>query len=151
MAVTAHVYTRLARSLVDKIADLDSDALKVALLSFYTVGGTQDTAQFVSDVITAGVGVEVILLAGGYRTGGLALTTVTFTETGHVYTLTCANPVWRLSTITAAYALFYDSTPGLSRRNPVICYWDFGGNVVSTTGNFTLTISASGLLTVTGA
>lgn len=147
MAVTAHTYTKLAKSLVDKIADLDSDTLKVALFSAYTVGSTQDTAQFFVDI--TGVGTESS--GTGYTAGGQALTSVTYTASGHVYTLTCANPVWTTSTITASYAVFYDSTPGTAGTNPLICYWDLGGAQSSTAASFTLTIAGTGILTVTGA
>lgn len=150
MALTAHTYTKLAKSLVDKIADLDTDTLKVKLLSAYTVGTTQDTAQFEADVITAGVGVEVST-GGGYTAGGVALSGVTFTESGHVYTLTCTNPSWATATFAAAYALFIDTTPGSAATNPVLCYWDFGGTVTGGGGTYTLTISGSGLLTLTGS
>jgi hypothetical protein len=147
MAVTAHVYTKLTKSLADKLANLETDALKVMLLSAYTVGSTQDTAQFVSDVLAVGTEAS----GTGYTAGGQALTSVTLTASGHVYTLTAANPSWTSSTITASYALFLDSTPGSNATNPVICYWDFGGAQSSSSGTFTLTISGSGLCTFTGS
>jgi hypothetical protein len=150
MALTAHTYTKLAKSLVDKLADLDSDTLKVKLLSAYTVGSTQDTAQFESDVITAGVGVE-LTTANGYTVGGVSLSGVTFTESGHVYTLTCTNPSWASASFAASHALFLDSTPGSAATNPVICYWDFGGTITGGGGTFTLTISGTGLVTITGS
>ncbi|GAA1701599.1 hypothetical protein [Fodinicola feengrottensis] len=149
MSVVAHTYTKLGTSMSKKLVNLETDALKVALLSSYTVTTSQDTAQFYSDVVTAGVGVETS--GTGYTAGGLALTSISGSVSGHVYTLTCANPVWTTSTIAAAYALFYDSTPGSAGTNPVICYWDFGGTVSSTGASFTLTISGSGLLTLTGS
>lgn len=147
MAVTAHVYTKLADSLTQGLVDLDSDALKVMLLSAYTVGTTQDDAQYVSD-ITA---VATEASGTGYTAGGVALSSVTWTASGHVFTLDCADPSWASSTIDAAYALFYDSTPGTDATNPVLCYWDFGGTQSSSAGTYTLTINASGLLTVTGS
>lgn len=150
MAVTAHTYTMLAKSLVDKLADLDSDTLKVKLLSSYTVGGTQDSAQFESDVITAGVGVE-LTTANGYTAGGVALASVTFTKSGHVYTLTCANPSWASASFAASHALFIDTTPASAAANPVLCYWDFGGTITGGGGTFTLTVSGTGLVTMTGS
>lgn len=148
MAVTAHVYTKLALSLATKKVDLSADTLKVMLLSAYTVGTTQDTAQFVSDVLA----VATEASGTGYTSGGVTVASPTFTESGHVYTLTSGtNPSWSSSTITAAYALLYDSTPGSNSTNPVLAYVDFGGNVSSSGGTYTLTINASGLLTVTGS
>lgn len=145
MAVTAHVYTKLADSLTSKLVNLGSDTLKVMLLSSYTAG--QDAHQFVSDV--KGAGTEIS--GTGYSAGGQALSSVSLSDSGHVRTLTCANPSWTTSTISAAYAVFYDSTPGTDATNPVICYWDFGGTFSDTAGTFTLTVNGSGLVTITGS
>lgn len=149
MAVTSHVYTMLAKSLVDKKIDLDTDVLKCMLLSAYTVGSTQDSAQYVADVKAAGTEAS----GTGYTAGGASLASIAFTKSGHVYTLDCDDVVWTTSTITAAYALFYgvaSSSPGDS-TNPVIAFWDLGGSQSSTAASFTLTINASGLLTFTGS
>lgn len=145
MTVTAHTYTKLAASLGAKTMNLTSDTLKVMLLSAYTPG--EDTHQFVSDV--KGAGTEAS--GTGYSAGGLTLASVTFTESGHVYTLSCTSPAWTSSSIAAAFAVFYDSTPGTDATNPVMCYWDLGGTQTSSAGTFTLTISGSGLITVTGS
>jgi hypothetical protein len=148
LAVTAHTYTKLALSMGSKKIDFTADTFKVMLLSAYTVGSTQDTAQFVSDV--TGVGTEAS--GTGYTAGGVALVSPTYTASGHVYTFTTStNPSWTSSTISAAYALFYDSTPGTASTNPVICYWDFGGTSSSSSGTYTLTLSGSGIVTITGS
>ena len=149
MAVTSHTYTKFAATLGAKGANLTSDTLKVMLLSAYTVGTTQDTAQYVADVKA----VATETTGTGYSAGGATLTSVTYTESGHVYTLTCANPSWSATggSLAAAYALFYDSTPGTDATNPVLCYWDLGGTQTATNAAFTLMINASGLLIVTGS
>lgn len=147
IAVTAHTYTKLALSLATKKIDVSADTFKVMLLSAYTVGSTQDTAQFLADVLAAATEAS----GTGYTAGGQALTTVTFNESGHIYTLDADDPAWATSTITAAYAVVYDSTPGTNATRPVLCYVDFGGNVSSSGGTFTLALNASGLVTVTGA
>jgi hypothetical protein len=117
------------------------------LLSAYTVGSTQDTAKFVSDVL----GVATEASGTGYTAGGQTLASVTWAASGHVYTLDCADPTWASSTVSAAYALFYDSTPGSNATNPVLCYWDLGGTFTSTASPFTLQVNASGVLTITSA
>lgn len=149
MAVTPHVYTKNILALGNKLENLSSDALKVMLLSAYTVGTTQDTAEFVSDVLA--VATETV--GTGYTAGGQALASVSFTQSGHVYTLTCANPAWSATggALSAAYAVFFDSTPGTNATNPVICFWDLGGTQTATNAAFTLQISGSGLLTFTGS
>jgi len=150
VAVTAHTYTKFADALGQKTVDIDSDTIKVMLLSAYTVGSTQDTAKFVSDVLAAATETS----GTGYTAGGATLGTVSWSASGHVYTLDFSvDPSWNASggSLAAAYALFYDSTPGSNATNPVICYWDLGGTQTATNATFTLTLSASGLLTVTGS
>lgn len=147
MAVTTHTYSKMPLSVGNKLIDFDSDTLKVMLLSAYTVGSTRNSAQFVADVLA----VATEASGTGYSAGGQTLTSVTCAASGTVVTVDCADPVWTTSTIAAAYAIFYDSTPGSNATNPVICYWDFGGTVSSTGASFTLTIDATGLVTFTGS
>ncbi len=140
MAVTAHTFTKFGVSAIEKLSNLNTDALKVALLTAYTPA--VDTHQFWADVLGAGTEVAA---GGGYSTGGLALSGVSVSASGHVVTLSCSNPSWG-ATLTASFAVFYDSTPGSNATDPVIVYWDFGGSQTLSG----LTISGSGLLTVTG-
>jgi hypothetical protein len=112
------------------------------------VGTTQDTAQFVADVLAAGTEAS----GTGYTAGGLTIGSVTFTASGHVYTLaSSATLQWTTSTITASYALFYDSTPGTNSTNPVLGYWDFGGAQSSSAGTFTLALTGNAIFTITGS
>jgi len=141
MAVTSHQFTKLADSLTNKLVNLSSDTLKVALLTAYTPA--VDTHQFWADVLAAGTEVAA---GGGYSTGGLALTSVTLSDTGHVRTLTCANPSWGATSLTASFAVFYDSTPGTNATDPLLVYWDLGGSQTISG----LTIAGTGLLTLTG-
>ena len=147
VAVTAHGYTKFVLSLATKKVDVTADTFKVMLLSAYTVGSTQDSAQFVADVLA----VATEATGTGYTAGGQTLTSVTFTESGHVYTFDAADPSWGSSTITASYALVYDSTPGSNATNPVVGYIDFGGAQSSSAGAFSVTLNASGIFTVTGS
>ena len=149
MAVTAHTYTKLADSLATKKITLPGDTIKCLLLSAYTVGTTQDTAQYVADVLAAGTEAT----GTGYTAGGATLTSVTWTESGHVYALKGTIPAWDATggSLAAAFAVFYDATPGTNATNPVLCYWDLGGTQTATNGTFTLTQNASGILTVTGS
>lgn len=79
MAVTVFVYGKLQTSLWGGLINFSSDTIKAMLLSSYTVGSTQDSAQFLSDVVTAGVGVEAS--GSGYTSGGQALTSKTVAYT----------------------------------------------------------------------
>jgi hypothetical protein len=147
VATTGHTYTKLALSLATKKVDLTADTIKVMLLSAYTVGSTQDTAQYVSDVLA----VATEATGTGYSAGGVTLSSRTFAETGHVYALDGADPQWAASTVTASYALFYDATPGTNATNPVIGYLDFGGAQSTSGTTFKITLNAAGLLALTGS
>lgn len=149
MAVVAHSYTKLGLSLGTKLVNFNSDTFKVMLLASYTVGTTQDTAQFVADVLAA----PATEASGtGYTAGGLTIASTSYTESGHVYTFgSTATLQWTASTISAAYALFYDSTPGSNATNPVLGYWDFGGTQSSSNGTFTLSLSSNAIATITGS
>jgi hypothetical protein len=87
-----HAYAKGLLALGGKLENLPSDALKCALLSSYTVGATQQTAEFYSDVVTGGVGVEVAN-GNGYTTGGVALS-------GASWAVTAANS-WSITYATA--------------------------------------------------
>lgn len=144
MAVTAHFYPKTQEALAKAAANLSTDSLKVMLLSAYTFSNTHAT---MADVLAAGTEAT----GTGYTAGGQALTSVTLSTSGNVTTLDCADPSWPTSTITAAFAVFYDAAGGTDSTNIPICYWDLGGSQSSTDGAFTLTINASGLVTDTAA
>ena len=82
MAVTVFAYGKLLQSLWEGRINFTTDAIHAMLLASYNVGSTQDTAQFLSDVVTAGVAVEAT--GSGYTAGGQALT-------GKVLSYTAAN------------------------------------------------------------
>ena len=55
------------------------------------------------------------------------------------------------STITARYAVVYDSSPGSDATRPLVGYVDFGADVVSNNGAFTITWDSTGIAVVTVA
>jgi hypothetical protein len=143
MAVSAKVYTLFQKSLANKEVDLDSDTLKVMLCtSTYTPN--QDTHQYKSSITNEVTGT-------GYTATGATLGSVTVTNSGHVVTLDAADTSWTTSTITARYAVVYDSTPASDATRPLICYVDFGADVVSSGGTFQITWDATGIVTFTAS
>jgi hypothetical protein len=145
MAVTAKMYGLFLKSLGNKEIDLDSDTLKVMLCtSSYTPN--QDTHQYKSDVTNEVSGT-------GYTATGQTLASVTWAYTSGTNTmkLDATDPSWTTSTITARYAVFYDSTPGSDATRPLISYMDFGQDEVSSAGTFTITLDAAGIVTLTAA
>ncbi len=149
MAATHTVFPMLSDSLAQKKIDIDSDTIKVMLLSAYTYAATH---QYVSDV--KGAGTEAT--GTGYTAGGATLGTVTWTRSGAVYTFDAADTAWDASggSLTAKYAVVYDSTPGTDATNPVISLVNLdgsAGDVTASDASFTLTWNASGILTATAA
>lgn len=143
MAVTAFFYGLAHQSAWQGKINATSDTLKVMLCtSGYTP--SQDTHQFKSDITSEVAGT-------GYTAGGNTLTTVALAYTGATNTLKLSadNVTWSSSTITARYAVIYDSTPATDATRPLIGYVDFGADVSSSNGPFTITWNAAGVATVT--
>ncbi len=142
MAVTALLYGSFPAKLANKEIDWDSDTIKVALAtSTYTPA--QDTHDYFNDITNEVTGT-------GYTAGGatLASKTVTYTSGTNTQAFDAADTSWASSTITARYAVIYDSTPGTAATNPLIGYVDFGADVSSTAAAFTITWDAGGIFTI---
>lgn len=103
------------------------------------------------------------VVAGTSGSSAPSYTTVvgtTFTDSGvtwmcagesvSVYSSAAAS--WSSSTISAAYGVIYDSTPGTAGTDPLIALINFGGTVSSTSATFTVTPdSALGWFSLTPA
>lgn len=143
MAVTAFLYGNVFTAAFNKEIDFAADTIKVALAtSAYTPD--QDAHDYFDDITNEVTGT-------GYTAGGATLGTPTVTYTGatNVLKLDGADVSWTTSTITARYAIIYDSTPGTAATNPLIAYVDFGADVSTTAGTFQITWDAAGIATVT--
>lgn len=126
----------------DSPIDFLTDTIRCALTtSSYTPN--QTTHEWFSDITNEVVG-------AGYTALGVALASKTLSASSLVTTLDAADPSWASSTITARYAIFYKDT-GTAGTSPLIAYADFGGNISSTNGTFTVVLNASGLATITVA
>lgn len=141
MAVTAFLYGSFPAKLANKEIDWDSDTIKVALTtSTYTPN--QDTHDYFNDITNEVTG-------AGYSSGGatLASKTVTYTSGTNTQAFDAADVTWTSSTITARYAVIYDST-GVSSTSALIGYVDFGADVISSGGDFTIQWNGSGIFTI---
>lgn len=83
----------------------------------------------------------------GYTAGGIPLTSKTLVGTNCVTTFDAADSIWGTSTITAKYAVVYQSSPG----SKLIMCENFGTNYASTNGSFTITWGTGGIFTETVA
>jgi len=145
MAVSAKWFGLAFTSLATKKIDLSADTIKVMLCtSSYALD--QDTHQFKSSVTNEVSGT-------GYTAGGVTLSSPTLTYTGATNTLSLdgGDVSWPASTLTARYAVVYDSTPGTDATRPLLMYVDFGADVATTSGTLQLTWDAAGLCSITPA
>lgn len=144
MPVTAFIFGKAFNSLGNKEIDLNSDTIKMALFTS-AHAPDQDADQYYD----AANGMTEVAAAGNYATGGATLTSPAFSYTANtnVWAFTSDAASWASSTITARYAIIYDSTPAANK--PQLCYIDFGADVTSTNGTFSVTPAAGGWFTVT--
>jgi hypothetical protein len=143
MAVSAKLYDKYFLSANAATINFTSDSIKVMLCtSTYTPN--QGTHQFKSDITNEVTGT-------GYTATGVALGTKTATTATRVATFDAADTSWTTSTITARYAVVYDATPASDATRPLICYVDFGADVISSGGTFSITWDALGIWTLTAA
>jgi len=136
------VYNAGKRRIADGTIDLDTDSLKVMLVtSAYTPD--IDTHLFRSSVTNEVVG-------AGYTAGGQAMANVAVAQddTNDRATVDADDNVWPASTITARGAVIYKDTGNPATDN-LIGYLDFGSDIVSTAGNFTIAWDAVGFMTLT--
>jgi hypothetical protein len=143
--MASKLYGNFLLKALNKEVDFDSDTIKVALLtSSYTPD--QDAHDYFNDVSTYEV------TGTGYTTGGITLSskTATYDSGTNVIVLDAADVTWSSSTITARYAVVYDST-GTSSTSALIGYVDFGSDQSSTNGNFTITWDSTGIVRITVA
>jgi hypothetical protein len=119
--------------------DLDTDDIQVALVtSSYTPN--VDSHDNFDDVTNEVSGT-------GYTAGGADLTTETVSvdNTDDEGVFDADDLTWSSSTITARGAVIYKNT-GTPSTSKLICYFDFGEDKVSSSGDFTISWNAEGIL-----
>ena len=111
--------------------DMNTDTF-YAMLVTSTYTPDKDTHTKRSDITNEVVGV-------GYTSGGAATTaTVTLDTANDRVDITFSDVTWAASTITAAAAVVYKHRGGAASADELVAYCDFGGNVTTTGGTFTL-------------
>jgi hypothetical protein len=124
-------------------ADLDSHTFKAVLTN---TAPTQADDDELADITQ-------IAASNGYTTGGVTLTSVTFTESGAgtgIWVFTCADFSWTASGGTMPdfrYVVIYDDT---ATNDKLMVYADYGGTVQITNGNsFTVDVQSNGVIRFT--
>lgn len=116
--------------------DFDSDTFYVMLVD-NTYTPNKDTDNFRDDVTAKEV------TGTGYVAGGQAatVTVAAIDTTNDRIEITLGGSVWASSTITARYGVYYKHRGGASSADELIAVVDFGSDISSTAGTFTLTDS----------
>jgi len=132
MAITAAVCNSFKLETLPTVAGvhLSGDVYKIAL---YTSAATLSKATTVYSATNE------VAASGTYSAGGQALvglTTALDTDTAVLDWTT--DPVWTGATITARGALIYNS----SKSNKAVAVLDFGSDITSTAGTFTVALPA---------
>lgn len=114
--------------------DFDNDAFRVMLCSgIYTPNKGAHTRR--SDV-------KGEIVAQGYAPGGAqALVTVKKDTTNHRVNIELGGANWPTSTITARCAVYYKDRGGMAALDELVAVIDFGKDIISTAGMFSLTPS----------
>lgn len=114
--------------------DFDTDSFKVMLTtSAYTED--KDAHDFRNDVTNEVTGT-------GYTAGGNSATVgVTLDTANDRIDISLGGTTWPSSTITARKAVYYKARGGVSSADEVIAVNDFGSDVVTSSGTFTLNAS----------
>jgi hypothetical protein len=129
------IFNSALRDEATAAVDYDTDTFKVMLVTS-TYVPNKDTHAKRSDVTNEVAGT-------GYTAGG----TVTAATVGAVDTtndrvlITFGAVTWPASTITARGAVYYKSRGGAASADEIIAYDDFGADITSTVGTFSLAAS----------
>lgn len=135
------VYNAFKKDLLNKVYDLTNDTIKCALY--------QSNVTVVAATLTTYDQLTVMECpaTSGYTAGGATLTGQAVTLNGVTGVWTAASVQWTSSTISAYYAVLYDT----SATNRVICGFDFSGAQASSNGTFAIQWNAAGILNVTSS
>ena len=137
--MASFVYNSAKQKLLDGSIDLDTDTIRVALVTS-SYSADQDSHEDYADITNEVVG-------DGYVAEGaeLANKSVTKDTTNDRGVFDADDVTWEDSSITARGAIVYKDS-GTAATSWFIRYIDFGADKTSTEGNFTITWSEDGIL-----
>lgn len=140
------VFNKAKEKIADGTFDLDTHSFKIALC-----GASQALAANFTGASTDCRYADLtneIANGNGYTTGGNALASVTWTESGGTVTFDAADPQWTSLTKTGIkYAVIYDDTDA-NKGLLCFCELESGGTVDVTNGTLDITLNASGIFTL---
>ena len=123
--------------------DWNTDTINCALLNG---AGTIDED---TNVDWTDVSATEVSAGGGYTTGGEQLTTpaVTLDTANNRLELDADDAQWTSATFSATHAVIYKDS-GVDANSPLLGYVDFGGTETVSSGTFTITWDAEGILQI---
>ena len=128
------VYNSAVDDMARGLIDFDTDTFKAMLVtSAYTPNkDTHDKRDDITNEVTG----------TGYTAGGTACAvTVTKDTANDKETISLGAVSWASSTITARGCVYYKSRGGASSADEIVAYNDFGGDVSTTGGTFSIAAS----------
>jgi|688.fasta_scaffold87595_3 hypothetical protein len=129
MAITTAICNSYKQEILEGVHS-STDTYKIALYTSSATLSASTTAYSSSNEVSG----------AGYDAGGKTLTGyVSGLSTGTAY-ITFDDPSWTSSTITARGCLIYNS----SKSNKAVACFDFGSDVISVSGTFTIDLPAAG-------
>lgn len=129
MAITSAICNSYKKELFDG-THAAADTYKIALYSDAATLSAATTAYASTNEVTG----------AGYTEGGKTLTGFASGLDGSTAYLTFTDVSWTSATITARGCLIYNS----SKTNKAVAAFDFGANIVSTNGTFTVDFPGTG-------
>lgn len=129
MAITSAICNSYKKEILEGV-HAAADTYKVALYTDAATLGASTTVFSVTNEVSG----------TGYSTGGATLAGLTTGLSGSTAFLTFSDPSFADSTITARGCLIYNS----SKSDKAVAVFDFGQNVSSVNGTFTIDFPGSG-------
>lgn len=128
------IFNRALEQWAKGTIDFDTDTFK-AMLTTSSYSENKDTHDYRDDVTNEVTGT-------GYTAGGNTVTvTVTLDTANDRIDISLGGTTWTTSTITARKAVYYKSRGGASSADEIIVVNDFGSDVITSGGTFTLNAS----------
>lgn len=129
MAITTAICNSYKQEILEGVHS-STDTYKIALYTSSATLGAGTTAYSSTNEVTG----------TNYTAGGVTLTGYTSGLASSTAYITFSDPSWADSTITARGCLIYNS----SKSNKAVACFDFGSDVVSVSGTFTIDLPSAG-------
>jgi hypothetical protein len=130
MATTTALCTSFKSEILGKLHDMDTDAIKVALIKVSPTGTYGAASTNYSNI----TGNSDEVSGTGYTAGGNTLSGAVISTSGTTAFVDFADTSWTTATISASACMIYNSTA----TNRAVSTHDFGGTQTVTGGTLTL-------------